>query len=188
MWSNWNLWEKKWETTNRPQRRFSRAERDATMPGLKVRNWMGLDFGVKIGREILPVLISSIALARRWPARSSLCKAFLVTQFYASDCLSFSFRLNPGHPVDNWSNFNRLWWKWRKILKLGFGCWKITLRRVKMSFWGQRKSSQGQNRSFWPFPPISQKSKSPPPSCLFSKFILDNVGHHHPLWLNFIRI
>ena len=121
---------------------------------------------------MLPMMLITVLI-------SSICQA-LANQVFSVQgfpchpvlrkCLSFSFRLNPGHQVDNWSNFNRLWWKWRKILKLGFGCWKMTLSRVKMSFWGQRKSSQGQNHSFWPFPPISQKSKIHHHSCRFVVF------------------
>ena len=39
-----------------------------------------------------------------------------------------------------------------------------------MSFWGQKKNCQGQNHSFWPFPPISQKSKIHHHSCRFVVF------------------
>ena len=39
-----------------------------------------------------------------------------------------------------------------------------------MSFWGQKKNCQGQHHSFWPFPPISQKSKIHHHSCRFVVF------------------
>ena len=78
------------------------------------------------------------------------------------DCLLFRLKLRP--TVLNWSNCNRscwktakIWWKSKRILKKGFWCWRMTLRRVKMSFWGQRRSWRGLNRNLRP---LRQKPES----------------------------
>ena len=70
-------------------------------------------------------------------------------------------------PVHNWSNCNILCWKiakyqWKSkwTLKKGFWCWRMTLMRIKMSFWGQSRSWRGLSRNLQPLRPISQKLES----------------------------